>query len=388
MPRFSVYIHIPYCLAKCPYCDFNSHAGQRWPEGRYVGALVAEMRQYSRQRPWADAEVGTIFFGGGTPSLFSPDSIGAVLDGLRRCWPVCADAEITLEANPGSIVLAKLQGFRVAGINRMSFGVQSFSVPHLKRLGRIHGPEEAIAAVSLARSAGFDNVSLDLIFALPEQTSDEWDADLAQAVALRPDHVSAYNLTYEEGTPFHEWRARGTLRQLPEELEVAMFMGAQETLGNAGYEHYEISNYARPGLACRHNLNYWRSGPYLGIGAGAHSYSAADRGAPVSPFGCRWSNEKLPATYMQAVEANGQARVALEVLDARQAYGEFVFLALRCRGGVSAAGFSARFGETLPTCFPHVQSLEDDGLLESIAGYWRLTPRGLLLADSVFSTFL
>jgi oxygen-independent coproporphyrinogen-3 oxidase len=201
-------------------------------------------------------------------------------------------------------------------------------------------------------------------------------------VALQPAHVSAYNLTYEEGTPFHKLRRQGVLRQLPEEIEVAMFTRTQEVLGAAGFEQYEISNYARAGRACRHNLNYWRGGDYLGIGAGAHSYAAS------GAAGTRWSNEKIPNRYIEAITRRGQARCSSETLDERQARGEFVFLGLRCRGGFPATAFHQRFGDDLVALFPHAADLLADDLLQLRDGCWQLTARGLLLADSVFATFL
>ena len=397
MSGFSLYVHIPYCVAKCPYCDFNSYAARQWPEQRYVAALCREMGHYAELAPWRGGEIKTIFFGGGTPSLFAATSIGAILDEAARRWTIAADVEVTLEANPGTVALDGLRGFRAAGVNRMSFGVQSFVPRHLQTLGRIHSGEEAVAAVQGARAAGFARVSLDLIYALPEQTMAEWESDLARACALQPDHISAYNLTYEEGTPFHQWRAQGKLRNLPEEIEVAMFTGTQETLQAAGYRQYEISNYAQPDQACRHNLNYWQSGDYLGIGAGAHSYTrvaaleSESSGTDVSPVDCwgrRWSDEKNPGRYLAAIESEGHARVTSETLDARQARGEFVFLGLRCIEGFAAETFRARFGADLPELFPQVSDLCDGGLLECRNQRWRLTPQGLLLADSVFATFL
>lgn len=384
MSAFCLYVHIPYCQAKCPYCDFNSYAAEHWPEARYVAALCAELRHYAHAAPWRGGELRTIFFGGGTPSLFTPRSIGAVLDTAQRLWPCDPDAEITLEANPGTVGVDKLRDFCVAGVNRVSFGVQSFHAHHLHRLGRIHSVDEALAIVDTARQAGLDNIGIDLIFALPEQTLEEWERDLAQACALHPDHISAYGLTYEEGTRFHTLRAEGVLRQLPEETEAAMFTGAQGILTAHGYAQYEISNYARPGYVCRHNLNYWRGGLYLGIGSGAHSYARLTNRAP----GRRWSNEKTPAAYMAAVEQHGHARSAVEELTLRQARGEFVFLGLRCFDGFAAADFHARFGAELPAVFPHVTDLCDSGLLRCSDGRWQLTPRGVLVADSVFATFL
>jgi len=390
MPPFSLYLHVPYCQAKCPYCDFNSHAVERWPERRYVDALCAELAHYATRDPWRGGTVATIFFGGGTPSLFSPVSIGAVLAQVATLWPLAGDVETTIEANPGTVAPDSLAGYRAAGVNRISFGVQSFAPHHLRRLGRIHGPAEALAAVPLARTAGFDNVSLDLIFALPDQSVSEWAADLAQACALRPEHVSAYNLTYEEGTAFHQLRARGVLRQLPDDVEAELFAVTQATLAAAGYEQYEVSNYARPGRACRHNLTYWRHDPYLGVGAGAHSFSGCPGIHPAASreSGRRWANAKGPEVYMRGVETAGHARATEEALSAPQARGEFVFLGLRCRDGVRAATFSERFGMEIAAAFPVLAEHAGNGLLELHEGAWRLTPRGLLVADGVFASFL
>ncbi|MFI5396031.1 MAG: radical SAM family heme chaperone HemW [Candidatus Binatia bacterium] len=387
---FALYVHIPYCQAKCPYCDFNSYAAQHWPEERYVAALCAELNHYAQRSPWTGNAIRTVFFGGGTPSLFAPQSIERILDTMHALWRAedTSALEITLEANPGTVTWEKLCGFRAAGVNRMSFGVQSFHAHHLRTLGRIHNAAEAVAAVDLARHAGFNNVSIDLIYALPEQTLEEWQTDLARACALSPNHVSAYNLTYEEGTAFHKLHMQGVLHQLPEEIEVAMFTRTQELLAAAGYGQYEISNYARPNHLCRHNLNYWHSGDYLGVGAGAHSYARGREALITADFGKRWSNEKTPAAYVQSVEQHGHARTFSEDLDARRARGEFVFLGLRCLDGFAAAAFRERFGTDLPALFPQVNDLCDDGFLHLIDGRWKLTPRGLLLADSVFATFL
>lgn len=390
MPPFSLYIHIPYCQSKCPYCDFNSHAVERRPEQRYVAALRAELQHYAAQAPWQGGTVGTVFFGGGTPSLFSPASIGAVLTATANLWTLAGDIEVTIEANPGTVCAETLAGYRAVGVNRVSFGVQSFAAHHLRRLGRIHGPAEALAAVPLARAVGFDNVSIDLIFALPEQTGAEWADDLARACALRPEHISAYNLTYEEGTAFHVMRADGALRQLPEDTEAELFASTQTLLAAAEYEHYEISNYARPGRACRHNLTYWRHEPYLGVGAGAHTFTGCSS-APERAAGCwgqRWANARGPEVYMRAVETGGHARVGEETLSVQQARGEFTFLGLRCRDGVRGAAFSERFGIEIDTAFPVLDRYRHDGMIEVSDGNWRLTPHGVLLADTVFASLV
>jgi oxygen-independent coproporphyrinogen-3 oxidase len=260
--------------------------------------------------------------------------------------------------------------------------VQSFDPRHLARLGRIHSAQQAIDAIRAARAAGFTNLSFDLMFAVPGQTADDWQADLDTAVTLAPDHLSAYNLTYEEGTAFHAQRRRGELAPVPEETEVAMFTHTRQRLAAGGFAAYEISNFARPGRECAHNLNYWRAGAYLGVGAGAHSF--AHWPAP----GQRWSNERLPQRYLERIRAAGQARVSQEHLTPEQARAEYAFLGLRCTEGIDGAAFAARFGMDFPHAFAHVEALRRDGLLEDGAGRWRLTPRGLLLADSVFATFV
>ena len=411
MRRFSLYVHIPYCHSKCPYCDFNSYAATQWPEAEYTAALIAELEHYAARPEW-QGELQTVFFGGGTPSLFTPESIARVLEAVRRFWghgsrslslrkseparapeatdptfdfePSAFDSvlEITLEANPGTVTADNLRGFRAAGVNRISFGVQSFHSHHLERLGRIHSAREAIEAVERARAAGFEDLNLDLIFAVPGQTLAEWEEDLRTAIALEPDHISAYNLTFEEGTAFHAMRARGQLRQAPEEIEVAMFTSAQEILGEAGYAHYEISNYARPGRECRHNLNYWRGGAYLGVGAGAHSFAREPKP------GRRWSGERNPNAYTRRVREQGHARTFEESLTSSQARGEFVFLGLRLRTGFDGEEFASRFGVDFASAFPHARSLQADGLLLASGPRWRLSERGLMLADSVFATFL
>ncbi len=382
MRPFSLYIHIPYCDSKCPYCDFNSYAAKHWPEAAYTEALIAELRAAADQPEWADGAVHTVFFGGGTPSLFAASSIGAVLDAAGALWPQAADVEVTLEANPGTVDAGKLACFRAAGINRISFGAQSFNPRHLSGLGRIHSAEQAISAIRAARAAGFTNLSFDLMFGVPGQTPDDWQADLDTAVTLAPDHLSAYNLTYEEGTAFHAQRRRGELTPVAEDAEVAMFTETRRRLAADGFTAYEISNFARPGRECAHNLNYWRAGAYLGVGAGAHSF--AHRPAP----GQRWSNERLPQRYLERVRADGQARVSQEHLSPAQARSEYVFLGLRCTEGIEASAFAERFAVDFPRAFAHVDALCRDGMLEDVAGRWRLTPHGLLFADSVFATFV
>jgi len=380
--RFSLYVHIPYCQAKCPYCDFNSYAVERWPEEQYADTLLAELARYLDEAPWRDATIATIFFGGGTPSLFRPATITRLLETIAARAPLAGDAEITLEANPGTVERARLEGFRRAGVNRLSFGIQSFQPDLLRTLGRIHSADEARAAIAAARGAGFENLNLDLIFAVPGQTRAAWADDVAEIVRHAPEHVSAYNLTYEPGTPFHTLRARGALKPLDEEDELWMYQHVRAALADAGYVQYEISNFARPGRAARHNQGYWRGDDALGLGAGAHSF------ASVPGWGRRWANERVPERYMAGVARGGGAVVTREERSLATATAEFMFLGLRELTGISPGEFATRFGRALEEVYPRVRELCAEELLAIQDGRLALTERGLLLADSVFTTFV
>ncbi|HEX9787636.1 MAG TPA: radical SAM family heme chaperone HemW, partial [Candidatus Binatia bacterium] len=288
---FSLYIHIPYCVSKCPYCDFNSHVVAEIPEVNYADALLRELEHYGNLEDWRGRTVQSIFFGGGTPSTFKPTSIGKLLAWVAATFPINLDCEITLEANPGTVDSDKFFGYRDAGVNRISVGVQSFQPKLLKFLGRAHTADEACKALDTVRQAGFDNFSFDLIYANPGQSLNELEADLDTALEFQPPHLSAYNLTFEEGTPFyHEYRA-GRMKSLSEDEEIAMAELIETKCSGAGLSRYEISNYSRRGWHSRHNVNYWRGGDYLGLGAGAHSYKWVDSDGV---FGKRWSNEKNP----------------------------------------------------------------------------------------------
>jgi oxygen-independent coproporphyrinogen-3 oxidase len=378
---FSLYIHIPYCRAKCPYCDFNSYATARWPEEPYARALAEELRRYVAVPPWRGATVATIYFGGGTPSLFRPATIGWLLDSIAGCSRVATDVEVTLEANPGTVERARLADFRGTGVNRLSLGIQSFQPALLATLGRSHCADDARAAIAAARVAGFDNLSLDLMFAVPGQTRSAWESDVAEVARHAPEHISAYSLTYEPSTPFHALRARGQLLTLDEELDLWMYQHARAALAAAGYAQYEISNFARPGAAARHNRSYWRGTDYLGLGAGAHSY------ASMPGWGRRWSNERVPERYMAEV-GSGNAVVMREALSFETAAAEFVFLGLRETAGIDPAEFAIRFGRPLEEVHPEVLGLRSDALLVERDGRLALSERGLLVADAIFASFL
>ncbi len=379
---FSLYIHIPYCLVKCPYCDFNAYGGRSWPEERYVDALCTELRHAVEQPVWRAEQVETIYFGGGTPSLFAPASIERFLRMVARLCPLATEPEISLEADPASVSQDTLDGFGAGEVNRLSFGVQSFQPAVLKTLGRLHSRHDAHRAISWARQAGFTNLSLDLMFGIPGQTLPLLEADLAQALAYQPEHISIYNLSYEEGTPFFLWRQTGRLRPIDEELEVAMFELIQDSCLSHGYAQYEISNFARPGFASQHNRRYWTGQNYLGLGAGAHSFCREPG------WGRRWSNETSPRAYMAKVISGGDARCFEEALNQDQAKAEFMFLSLRQLDGFAPEAFAARFGVSLEVAFPQVNDLIGAGVLQQEAGRVKLSRRGQLIADTVFAAFV
>ena len=384
----SVYLHIPWCLSRCPYCDFNTYAAHEWPEEDYAAALATELAWFRARPPFDDVTVDTVFLGGGTPSLFAPRTIARLLGELRRHFPVADDLEVTLEANPGTIDQDRLARLREAGVNRLSIGIQSFRPRLLEVLGRRHSVDDSGAALAEARAAGFENLSLDLMYATPTQTLDELEADLREAISVGPEHVSAYALIYEPGTPLTRDLQAGRVERASDEIEAAMFETVRARLAAAGYAAYEISNHAQPGREARHNQAYWRGGPYLGLGAGAHSF--APSAAPMqtdAEFGVRWQNVRDPARYRAAVEQDGHAVDESEALTRAQALGEHCWLGLRETRGISPADFQDRFGASLAETFPHVAGLQHDGLLEMRDERLVLSRRGLLVADTVFASF-
>ncbi len=384
---FSLYVHIPYCQAKCPYCDFNSYAASAWPERDYTRALIAEIERRAAETPFAGESLRTIFVGGGTPSLFAPESIGMVLAAANRRFGIDRDAEVTLEANPGTVNESTLAGMRAAGVNRISFGAQSFNNNILKFLGRIHDADQTREAAAMAHRAGFERLNLDLIFAVPGQSVADVMRDIGEAAALEPDHISAYNLTFEEGTAFFTELKRGRIKQLPNDEQAAMYAAVREEIPRRGYPMYEISNYARPGNEARHNLTYWRAQTYLGIGAGAHSFALAAFNR--ARYGRRWWNERNPARYIEMAVRDGFAESGAEDIGAVTGAGEFVFLNLRLREGFALADFRARFGRDFDEVFgDRAMRLIEGRLLVKQAGRVFLSDRGLELADSVFAEFV
>jgi oxygen-independent coproporphyrinogen-3 oxidase len=374
----SLYIHIPWCVRKCPYCDFNSHAADAGvPEEAYVDALVRDLE--GELPGLAGRSVETIFIGGGTPSLFGPESIARLLGEVRARLSLADDAEITLEANPGTAESGKFRGFREAGVNRLSIGIQSFHEPHLRRLGRIHGREEALHGAELAREAGFDNFNLDLMFGLPEQTADEALEDVRTAIRLNPTHISFYQLTLEPNTVFHKFPPA-----LPEDDERwAMQQGCQALLAEHGYRQYEVSAYALEGRRCRHNLNYWHYGDYLGIGAGAHGKITDALAGTIT----RTWKVKHPQHYLDAAgdpaRQGGRARVAPE---ARRF--EFLMNALRLREGFPESLFPERTGLPLAALEPELAACINEGLLQRQYALVRCTETGYNFLDDVLQRFL
>ena len=389
----SLYVHIPFCETKCPYCDFNTYARIESLIPSYVPALQSEVRL------WGDLlghpAVATVFFGGGTPSYLPAENVGAVLETVRQSFGVDASAEITLEANPGDLTPAKLAQYLDLGINRLSIGVQSLDDRLLKILGRRHCAREAVDAYRMALRGGFDNVSIDLMYGLPRQGLRDWEETLDGAAALEPRHMSMYCLTLEAGTPMEQWVRVGTMPDPDPDLAADMYLAAQDLMRARAYRHYEISNWAQPGYQARHNLTYWRNQPYLGVGPGAHSYL----------LGHRFANLKSPGEYVRRLEADvplnpdggsltketlKQVPVVdmVESIDRRLEISETLMLGLRLDSGVSIAEFEGRFGETPAQVYGEtLVDLSADGLLETSNGSVMLTPRGRLMANDVFSRF-
>jgi oxygen-independent coproporphyrinogen-3 oxidase len=413
-----LYIHVAFCRSICYYCDFNRYAGLEWLIPRYVEALGREIVALPTALPGVSVvapvpfRIGSVYFGGGTPSLLTPSQVEAILAAVHR-WPVAPEAEVSLEANPGDLSVEHLRALRALGVNRLSLGIQSFDDAMLRRLGRRHDAATAIAALDHARQAGFDNVSLDLMFALPGQTLEHWNRTIDCALDLAPEHLSLYNLTIEPGTPFATWAEVGKLTVPDDDSAADMYEAAIDRLGAAGYTHYEISNWARCPSPCvprpsetataqhvavstrgpvgwsgvehgrdyraQHNLRYWRNQPYFGVGAGAHS----------SFGGYRYVHVSSPIAYVAQVNAARSPVEAAEEIDLWRDMSDTMMLGLRLAEGVSVDGFRERFGYSPGDVFGDALSeLEALGLLTFHEGRISLTRRGRLLGNEVFCRFL
>ncbi len=378
----SLYLHIPFCHTRCHYCDFNTYAGILPLREPYVRALITEVELAGQLAQLANGiprRSRTIFFGGGTPSLLTVEQIKRLLSACRAAFAVDEDAEITLEANPGTLNAKQLTGLRSAGINRLSLGSQSFDAELLHTLGRIHTPEEIVKALSSARAAGFESINLDFMFGLPGQTMHHWETTLDRALALHPEHFSLYSLIIEEGTNFYTWTNEGRIIPGDEDLCADMYEHADERLRAEGYENYEISNWALPGHQSRHNLTYWQNLPYIGMGAGAHSFFG----------GRRFSNVLDPQEYIRLLKKQQRPEVDGEFIDRVKEMAETAFLGLRTAKGLHLPTFAERFAETFTQFVgSRLRTVEEAGLLERDHDWIRLSKRGRLLGNEVFLRLL
>ena len=373
-PQFGVYIHWPFCLSKCPYCDFNSHVRRAAiDETRFVRAFKAEIATTAARTP--GRTVSTIFFGGGTPSLMQPATVGAILDAIAGHWRVAENVEITLEANPTSVEAERFRGYRAAGVNRVSLGVQALDDRVLKELGRLHTADEAIAAVGIARSV-FARYSFDLIYARPQQTAAEWGRELKEALRQAGEHLSLYQLTIEPETPFAALHAAGKLHVPDDDTARTLYDTTQEICAAHGLPAYEISNHARPGAECRHNLVYWRMHDYAGIGPGAHGRLDIDGDRHAT------ATEKRPESWLTRVEQDGHGLVTDEVLTREETADEFLLMGLRLAEGIDPQRFAAVAGRELDAA--RIAALREYELVETTpAGRLRVSLPGFPVLDAV-----
>jgi oxygen-independent coproporphyrinogen-3 oxidase len=373
-PTFGVYVHWPFCLSKCPYCDFNSHVRHAAiDEQRYVRAFAREIAATAERV--GSRTVSTIFMGGGTPSLMQPATVASILDAIGRHWAVAPDVEVTLEANPTSVEATRFRGYRAAGVNRVSLGVQALDDASLKELGRLHSAQEALDAVKIARAA-FERYSFDLIYARPRQTPEAWRAELNRAIDEAAEHLSLYQLTIEQETPFATLHAAGKLVIPDDDHARALYDMTQEVSAARGLPAYEISNHARPGAECRHNLVYWRYHEYAGIGPGAHGRLLVDGTRHAT------STEKRPESWLMRVEANGHGVVNDEVLTRGEQADEFLLMGLRLAEGIHPERYAAFAGHPLDAA--RIATLNAQGMVEATPdGHLRVTRAGFPVLDAV-----
>ena len=373
-PGYGVYVHWPFCLSKCPYCDFNSHVRQAAiDETRFARAFAAEIAATAART--GGRTVSTIFFGGGTPSLMQPATVSAVLDAIAQHWSVAADLEVTLEANPSSVEATRFRGYRTAGVNRVSLGVQALDDTALKELGRLHSAREALDAVAIARRT-FDRVSFDLIYARPRQSPESWAAELRCAVAQAGEHLSLYQLTIEADTPFAALHAAGKLAVPSENDARALYDVTQAVCAEAGFPAYEVSNHARPGAECRHNLVYWRAQEYAGIGPGAHGRLDIEGRRHAT------ATEKRPESWLMRVESLGHGVITDEALTREQMADEFLLMGLRLAEGIDPQRYARISGRPLDPA--RIALLEEQGAIEADAnGMLRVTRSGFPVLDAV-----
>lgn len=379
-----IYVHIPFCKSKCPYCDFNSSALKPIHENDYIRSLINELESVIKKEDFIHLKpLDTIYIGGGTPSAISPKYIQKILDKLQKSFKLKDEIEVTIEVNPAAVDKNKLKEYKSFGINRLSIGVQSFNDKILKILGRIHNAEDAIKTYEDARNAGFENIGIDLMFGIPEQSLDMWLSDIKMAVSMKPEHISIYGLTIEQGTEFHRLQKKGNLVLPDEEAYLLMYESAIQRLRDAGYIHYEISNFSLPDYDSKHNARYWNGLDYIGLGAGAHSYIRGNK------WGKRFWNEEDVFKYMEKIERHGNAISGMETLTKSEAMSESIFLGLRQTNGMDKRRFCERFN--LSSGYEYLKIipyLQENGLVEVSGDIIRLTNRGLILSDAVFAEFL
>ncbi|MXN44822.1 coproporphyrinogen III oxidase [Shinella kummerowiae] len=373
-PGFGIYVHWPFCAAKCPYCDFNSHVRhQPVDQPRFVQAFLKEMA--TMRRMTGSRSVTSIFMGGGTPSLMAPETVDAILNGIARHWHVPEGIEITMEANPSSVEAERFRGYRAAGVNRVSLGVQALNDRDLKFLGRLHDVADALKAIRLARDI-FPRMSFDLIYARPNQTVEEWDRELKEAVSYAVDHLSLYQLTIEEGTPFYGLHKAGKLIVPDGEHSAVLYEATQEITEREGMPAYEVSNHARPGSESRHNLTYWRYGDYVGIGPGAHGRLTTG-GAKIAT-----ATERRPEGWLELVEAEGHGMIEQELLEREAQSDELLLMGLRLKEGIDLVRWQTLSGRDLDP--DREQFLIDHGFIERLGNSrLRCTPAGMLILDAV-----
>lgn len=374
---FGLYLHWPFCEAKCPYCDFNSHVSREIDQSRWLRAYLHEIDRYAAMLP--GRVLNSVFLGGGTPSLMDPDVVGAILERVRQSWPQANDLEVTLEANPGSVEAGRFRGYAEAGVSRVSMGIQALNDVDLRRLGRIHSLAEARQAYDIARK-NFDRVSFDLIYARQDQTVEAWRAELGEALEMAVDHLSLYQLTIEQGTAFADRYARGGLKGLPAEDAAAdMYEATQEICAGAGMDAYEVSNHAKPGAESRHNLIYWRYGDYVGIGPGAHGRVTLDGQRHATEA---WSN---PDRWLSAV-GSGQSEKQWDAIDPKDQSAEYLMMGLRVREGIDVVRYEALAGEALSE--EKLIELRELGMIESNGQRIWVTEQGRPVLNAVLRDLL
>lgn len=376
-----LYLHIPWCLSKCGYCAFSSRPLEPEKLEQTCHLLLREMELAATWYPH-NQPLRSLYFGGGTPSLLAPEQISRLIDHSRELFGHTNPIEITLEANPGTVNLAALRSYRQAGVTRLSLGAQSFNDRMLQALGRRHTADETRSAFRLAQQAGFNSVGLDLICGLPHQTEADWQSDLEEALALQPDHFSVYGLTIEEGTPFASRYPDGSTELPDDDQSATMLETADQLLTAAGYEHYEIANFARPGCRSQHNCGYWQRDGYLGIGPGAHSFLKQG-------YGLRWGNQSSFEVWADALQHNSPATVEQHQLSREEALSETIFLGLRMADGINLDRFAEQSGERLEQRFAReIEQLQQAGLISCTTESIALTKQGMLLSNQVFVRFL